>query len=53
MSTPSILQNTSDTFIILTGLTSSSVYKVEVRAYTSAGPGVFGSMAHVILTSGI
>ena len=53
VSTPSVLQNTSDTFIILTGLTSSSVYKVEVRAYTSAGPGVFGSMAHVILTSGI
>ena len=53
VSTPTVLQNTSDTFIILTGLTSSSVYKVEVRAYTSAGPGVFGSMAHVILTSGI
>ena len=53
VSTPSVLQNTSDTFIVLTDLLSCSVYKVEVRAYTSAGPGVFGSMAHVILTSGI
>ena len=53
VSTPSVLQNTSDTFIVLTDLLSCSVYKVEVRAYTSAGPGVFGSMAHVIVTSGI
>ena len=52
VSTPSILQNTSDTFIVLTGLLSCSIYKVEVRAYTSAGPGVFGSMAHIV-TSGI
>ena len=51
--TPSILHNTSDTFIVLIGLTSCSVYKVEVRAYTSAGPGVFGSIAHDIVTSGI
>ena len=53
VSTPSVLQNTSDTSIVLTDLLSCSVYKVEVRAYTSAGPGVFGSMAHVIVTSGI
>ena len=53
VSTPSILQNTSDTFIVLTDLLSCSVYKVEVRAYTSAGPGVFGSMAYDIVTSGI
>ena len=53
VSTPSVLQNTSDTFIVLTDLLSCSVYKVEVRAYTSAGPGVFGSMAHEIVTSGI
>ena len=53
VSTPTVLQNTSDTFIVLTDLLSCSVYKVEVRAYTSAGPGVFGSMAHVIVTSGI
>ena len=53
VSTPSVLQNTSDTFIVLTDLLSCSVYKVEVRAYTSAGPGVFGSMAHVIVTLGI
>ena len=53
VSTPSILQNTSDTFIVLTDLLSCSVYKVEVRAYTSAGPGIFGSMAHDIVTSGI
>ena len=53
LSTPTVLQNTSDTFIVLTDLLSCSVYKVEVRAYTSAGPGVFGSMAHVIVTSGI
>ena len=52
-STLSVLQNTTDTFIVLTGLSSCSVYKVEVRAYTSAGPGVFGSMAHGIVTSGI
>ena len=52
VSTPSVLQNTSDTFIVLTDLLSCSVYKVEVRAYTSAGPGVFGSMAHIV-TSGI
>ena len=53
VSTPSILQNTSDTFIVLTDLLSCSVYKVEVRAYTLAGPGVFGSIAHDIVTSGI
>ena len=53
VTTPSVLQNTSDTFIVLTDLLSCSVYKVEVRAYTSAGPGVFGSMAHGIVTSGI
>ena len=53
VSTPSVLQNTSDTFIVLTDLLSCSVYKVEVRAYTSAGPGVFGSIARDILTSGI
>ena len=52
VSTPSVLHNTSDTFIVLTGLLSCSIYKVEVRAYTSAGPGVFGSMAHIV-TSGI
>ena len=53
VSTPSVLQNTSDTFIVLTDLLSCSVYKVEVRAYPSAGPGVFGSIAHDIVTSGI
>ena len=53
VSTPTVLQNTSDTFIVLTDLLSCSVYKVEVRAYTSAGPGVFGSIAHNIVTSGI
>ena len=53
VSTPSVLHNTSDTFIVLTDLLSCSVYKVEVRAYTSAGPGIFGSMAHDIVTSGI
>ena len=53
VSTPTVLQNTSDTFIVLTDLLSCSVYKVEVRAYTSAGPGVFGSIARDIVTSGI
>ena len=53
VSTPSILQNISDTFIVLTGLTSCSVYKVEVRAYTSAGPGVFGRLTGNIATTGI
>ena len=52
-STPSVLQNTTDTFIVLTGLLSCSVYKVEVRAYTSAGPGVFGRLTRNIATSGI
>ena len=52
-STPSVLQNTTDTFIVLTGLSSCSVYKVEVRAYTSAGPGVFGRLNRDIATSGI
>ena len=47
------LQNTTDTFIVLTGLSSCSVYKVEVRAYTSAGPGVFGRLTRNIATSGI
>ena len=51
--TPSILHNTSDTFIVLIGLTSCSVYKVEVRAYTSAGPGVFGRPTGNIATTGI
>ena len=52
-STSSVLQNTSDTFIVLTGLSTCSVYKVEVRAYTSAGPGVFGRLNRDIATSGI
>ena len=52
-STPSVLQNITDTFIVLTGLSSCSVYKVEVRAYTSAGPGVFGRLTRNIATSGI
>ncbi|CAH3194561.1 unnamed protein product [Porites evermanni] len=52
-STPSVLQKTSDTFIVLTGLSTCSVYKVEVRAYTSAGPGVFGRLNRDITTSGI
>ncbi|CAH3036503.1 unnamed protein product, partial [Porites lobata] len=50
-STSSVLQNTSDTFIVLTGLSTCSVYKVEVRAYTSAGPGVFGRLNRDIATS--
>ena len=52
-STSSVLQNTSDTFIVLTGLSTCSVYKVEVRAYTAAGPGVFGRLNRDIATSGI
>ena len=53
VSTPSVLQNTSHTFIVLTDILSCSVHKVEVRAYTSAGPGVFGSVDRDIVTSGI
>ena len=53
VSTPTVLQNTSDTFIVLTDLLSCSVYKVEVRAYTLAGPGVFGRLNRNIATSGI
>ena len=51
--TPSVLQNATDTFVVLTGLSSCSVYKVEVRAYTSAGPGVFGRLTRNIATTGI
>ena len=46
------LQNTSDTFTVLFGLTSCSQYSVEVRAYTTAGPGVFGRLPVRIVTSG-
>ena len=51
--TPPVLQNATDTFIILTSLSPCSVYKVEVRAYTSAGPGVFGGLTRNIANSGI
>ena len=50
--TPSVLQNATDTFVVLTGLSSCSVYEVEVRAYTSAGPGVFGRLTRNIANSG-
>ena len=46
------LQNTTDTFTVLFGLTSCSQYSVEVRAYTTAGPGVFGSLPVRIVTTG-
>ena len=45
-------QNTTDTFAILHDLTSCSEYSVGVRAYTSAGPGVFGSLPSRIVTTG-
>jgi len=47
-----VLQNTTDTSAVLFGLESCSEYSVEVRAYTSAGPGVFGSLPWRIVTTG-
>jgi len=47
-----VLQNTTETFAVLSGLTSCSKYSVEVRAYTSAGNGVFGSLPRRIVTTG-
>lgn len=46
-------QNTTDTFAILHDLTSCSEYSVSVRAYTSAGPGVFGGLPSRIVTTGM
>jgi len=47
-----VLQNTTETFAVLSGLKSCSEYNIEVRAYTSAGPGVFGSLPRRIVTTG-
>ena len=47
-----VLQNTTEAFAMLHGLTSCSTYKVKVRAYTSAGPGIFGSLPVDIVTTG-
>ena len=47
-----VLQNTTETFAVLSGLKSCSEYSVEVRAYTSAGPGVSGSLPRRIVTTG-
>ena len=50
-----MLQNTTEpteAFAMLNGLTSCSTYKVKVRAYTSAGPGNFGSLPDDIVTTG-
>ena len=47
-----VLQNTTDSFAVLSGLTSCSEYNVDVRAYTSAGPGVFGGLPRRIVTTG-
>ena len=48
-----VLQNSTDTLTVLSGFSSCSEYSVEVRAYTSAGPGVYGSLPSHILTSGM
>ena len=37
-----VLVNTTNTFTVLSGLKACSQYDVIVRAYTSAGPGMFG-----------
>ena len=47
-----VLQNTTDTFAVVSGFTSCSEYRVEVRAYTSAGPGAYRSLPSHIVTSG-
>jgi len=46
-----VLQNTTDTSAVLFDLKSCSEYRVEVRAYTSAGPGVFGSLPWRIVST--
>ena len=45
-------QNTTETFVTLLHLTSCSQYSVDVRAYTSAGPGPFGALPSEIVTNG-
>jgi len=47
-----VLQNTTETFAVLSGLTPCAEYSVDVRAYTLAGPGVFGSLSRRIVTTG-
>ena len=47
-----VLVNTTGTFKVLSGLKACSKYSVQVRAYTTAGPGVFGSILKPIVTSG-
>ena len=47
-----VLENTTDTFKVLSDLKACSKYSVQVRAYTTAGPGVFGSIPEPIVTSG-
>ena len=46
-----VLQNTTEAFAMLHGLRSCSLYKVKVRAYTSAGPGDFGRLPDDIETT--
>ena len=54
VSFPAVLfLNTTDTFTILHDLTSCSEYSVGVRAYTSAGPGVFGGLPSRVVTTGM
>ena len=47
-----VLVNTTNTFTVLSGLKECSQYRVQVRAYTTAGPGVFGSILLHNVTSG-
>ena len=47
-----LIVNTTDTFTVLSGLKECSQYSVQVRAYTTAGPGVFGSIPKRIETTG-
>ena len=52
-SLPSFYKNTTATFFVLFNLKVCTKYEVEVRAYTTAGPGSFGATDHPIETSGI
>ena len=47
-----VLVNTTNTLTVLSGLKACSQYSVQVRAYTIAGPGVFGSIPKHIETTG-
>ncbi|XP_068725987.1 uncharacterized protein [Montipora capricornis] len=52
ISAPVFQNTTTTTSVTLLDLTSCSQYSVDVRAYTSAGPGPFGALPSDIVTNG-